>query len=370
MTPRTRFIVIVAAAVAALGIAGAVVWNVQRDARTPLVAVQAYIDAIEDGDATTANRLVDPATYSGYLGEATGATVTPDAGPADDTIALDPELLTDAVLDARVGLPIFRTLELDYGTEMLPPVGESVEVEVSYDLEDATHRTTLLVEHTGDDWLGMPQWSISTPLLVPVIVETNEIGAGPMTLGAESSRDLAASGPRVNGAPQHATLLYPGTYFLGGAATDYLLSAGTRLNVGHGALVDVFDTDLGPAVSTQLYYSLNVKLVEELEAALPAYLERCTTGAPADDCPTAIRTREDFATDFAVSIVPRLDTVVSYQVDWQDGVPTEPSLRASWKNGRVDYTRSDGERDDDTLRVYAWITIDGPDATIEFRSEL
>ncbi len=372
MSPRrVRILVIVAAAVAVLGIAAVVAWNVARDARTPLAAAQAYVDAIQAGDASIANTLVDPAGYSGHLGDSTGSGLRGDDGPADDTLVLDPSLLTDEVLAARVGLPDFGPVSLDYGADALPPIGESVEVSVEYSLERSTNRTTLLVEHTSDDWLGMPQWTVTTPLLVPLVVETNEIGAGPATLGADSPTPVAVSGPRVNGAPQHAALVYPGTYFIGGAETDYLVPATQRVDVGHATLVDVFDTDLGPAVSTQVYYSAGVRLVEELESLLPAYLERCTTVSPSDgDCPTAISARADSATDFAIEIEPSLDTVTSYQVEWIDGAPAEPSFRATWHTGRVGYTTEDGMRDDDTLRIYAAITIDGAEATIEFRPEL
>jgi len=201
----------------------------------------------------------------------------------------------------------------------------------------------------------------------------NEVGTGPAVLGpAEThSASIPVSGPAGSGAAQHASLLYPGTYFLGGAANEYLTAGGLRLNVGHDTVESVTGSSIDAAQTTALTYSPTPELLADLEEGLDAYLERCTGSGPFDDdCPESIRLREDLASDFTVTYTPGLSTIGSHQVEWIDGLPSEPTLRAAWSSGQVEYTTSDGDVDYDPLRVFAWISIADGSGSIEFRTQL
>ncbi|QJU55671.1 hypothetical protein SCB71_01145 [Herbiconiux sp. KACC 21604] len=249
-------------------------------------------------------------------------------------------------------------------------VGDMVDIDAQYSVAGVDSRATLRVERLADTWYGFPRWRVIDPLLVPLRVETNlpEIGAATI-----ASAPVDVSGPRIDDAPQRATLLYPGVYTLAAAQSEFVTADDLELIVAGGTAVSSSSDVFGDAVDGALLYSATEALETQVTEEAEAFIASCFASLPevGENCPTSLRLRADFARDVAVSELPALEGIATYQVDYVDGVAAEPPLRATFTPGRFSYTADDtGDVDTTRFSLFAWISPTADDVIIEFRSGL
>lgn len=348
-----------------------VVYSAIRVTIHPEDTVRDYLDLLAAGDTQAAAAMVDPADYTAYDEYSddglTAPVVSNDAArTVEDDIVLDTALIEAAAAAASERLVIDDLREDDDGYHLA--VGDRLDVDVRYSVADVDSRATLRVERLPDTWYGFPQWRVVDPLLVPLRVETNLPELGPAAIGSAA---VAVSGPRLDGAPQRVTLLYPGTYTVTAATNQFVTADDQEVTVTGGSAVSSYSDDLGETVDSGLLYSATQALQDRVTEEAQAFVDSCFATLPAlgPECPTALVLRADFAQQAVISDYPALEGIATYSVEYADGVAAEPPLRATFTPGRFSYT-SDGSFDTSRFSIYAWISPSADDVTIEFRSGL
>lgn len=352
----------------------AVAWVVYSGIRVtvkPEDTVRDYLDLLASGDAAAASALVDPSSYTAYdeySGEGLDAPVVTSGAPATaaDDVVLDTATIDAAAAGSSEHLVVGELRADDDGYHLA--VGDRLDVDVRYTVADVDGRTTLRVERLPDTWYGFPEWRVVDPLLVPLRVETNLPEIGPASI---ASARIDVSGPRLDGASQRATMLYPGVYTLRATANEYLSADDQEVIVAEGNVTGSSSDDLGEVVDSAVVYRATDALEERVSAEAEAFVTSCFAALPevGPECPTSLRLRADFAQDIAISDLPMLDGIATYSVDYAGGVASEPPLRATFSPGRFTST-ADGFLDTTRFSLYAWISPTKDDVTIEFRSGL
>ncbi|WP_368497678.1 hypothetical protein [Herbiconiux sp. A18JL235] len=354
-----------------LAVAAWIVYSSIRATVRPEDSVRDYLDLLAAGDFAAASAAVDPATYTAYDeydGETLEAPVvaTGSARGGGDDIVLDPGAIDEAAAASRDRLVVGELRADDDGAQLAP--GDALDVDVQYTVAGVDSSTTLRVERLADTWYGFPQWRVVDPLLVPLRVETNLPDLGPAAI---ASVPVDVSGPRIDGAPQRVTVLYPGAYTVTPVQSEYVAADDLEVTVAGGTAVSSYSDTIGDAASAVLLYSATEALETTVATKAEAFVGSCFGSLPAvgENCPTSLRLRADFAQNVAISEPPTLDGIATYQVDYVDGEATEPPLRATFTAGRFSYS-SDGDTDTTRFSLFAWITPTADDVTIEFRSGL
>ncbi|GGI38016.1 hypothetical protein GCM10010988_16870 [Cnuibacter physcomitrellae] len=396
MTSRRRLVVgLSLGVVLVLAATAAIVWAALRTRGGPVEAVRDYVELIAAGDAVGASQLVDPAQYTGYDGESTPAPPpTVSAGAevtASDDLVLDRDMMAVVAGQASQRIEV-ADVALDYGDSPDVPVGETVDVGVTYLLRGVSTTAVLRAERMDDTWFGFTQWRVVDPLLVPLVVQSNTPELGPAEIRDDEDRhdrgassdagsahpavrvpaEIDLSGPDAEGASQRATLLYPGVYRIGGTTSTYLTAAPKTVVLAGAATTSTTSEAFGDVVSTSLWFEPTQALSDRISEEATEFVAACFAAMPSPpaDCPGELRARSGFATDVVLNDAPVLDDITSYQTEHVDGVATEPAVRATFTTGRFDFTSDDGGRDDAIFFLYAWVHPEGDDVTIEFRPSL
>lgn len=344
--PKRRWWVLAlgAAVLAAGAITGSVVVS-GRNQDAPVEAVRAYVDAIARGDARTANDLADPRTF--------GAGV-------------DPDLLTDEVLGSATQRITVEEVDLAYDADLDADV---VDVEVAYTLGPDRSVVTLRAKRAGTTAGVLHEWRVLDPLLVPVLVQTNEPALETARFGAGT---VPLSGPEYGGFPQHRFFVYPGVYEVRGHESRYLEAAPETVvaaNRDYGAR----PTDSADyAVLVAVIHKAGKELTDILTGRLADYVTGCVAAVPKApaNCPETIRLSAYRLASARLDRQPVIESIENYQVDYQ-GERTEPSLRMIARNGRFSYTDTDGSTGTEDFLAYARIVVTpDDDLTITFTTVL
>lgn len=197
-------------------------------------AVLAYLTAISEGDATTANALVDPGV--------------------DEASAT---LLTDEALRGAVARP--SAIVVDPETRTSYDEDESVTVSASYEIAGQRIDLQVDVERSADD-TGTVAWRLVTPLVGEIDVRS--YGARSATVAGVP----VTLEPDADGVGRAVLPAYPGVYRLAGPDSAYASSVPIDVSVS------------GDPDGTS-----GALLVEDTAPALPAELDRLLT-ATADEC--------------------------------------------------------------------------------------
>ncbi|MCS5497843.1 hypothetical protein NY547_11405 [Cnuibacter physcomitrellae] len=349
-----------------------IVYSAIRITVEPEDTVREYLDLLASGDAAAASTTVDPTSYTAYdeySGEGLDTPVVTSGAPVTsaDDIVLDAATIEAAAAGSSGHLVVGDLRADDDGYHLA--VGDRLDVDVEYTVADVDSRATLRVERLPDTWYGFPQWRVVDPLLVPMRLETNLPELGAASIG---SAPIDVSGPRLDGAPQRATLLYPGVYTIQPAASEFVVADDQEVTVAEGNVVGSSSDELGEVVDSAVVYTATDALEARVSSEAEAFVTACFASLPevGPECPTSLRLRADFAQDIAISDLPILEGITTYSVDYAGGAPTEPPLRATFTPGRFTYT-ADGLPDTTRFSLYAWISPTSyDDVAIEFRSGL
>ncbi|OCG74730.1 hypothetical protein [Microbacterium sediminis] len=229
-------------AVAVIGIGGAVAVSIVNAGRGPAAVAQEYVELIAAGQA-----------------EAAGAAVDPNVPSADRAF------LTDEVLGSATSTISDVRVEGGEGS------GDVRGVTVTYRLDGVDQTASLDVERTGNEWLVLENWRVTTPLVVEAQVGTD--GTGGATIGGvEVPIDDEFFGTGT-------VYLYPGVYEVEPAASDFFAADPATL-----LATSEPSGDAGYAV---LDFRPTDALETEAEAQVAALLDECAAqgiGRP-DDCP-------------------------------------------------------------------------------------
>jgi hypothetical protein len=253
----------------------------EHNAAAPVEAVKTYVDAIARGDATTANDLVDPKTFT------------------DD---IDAELLTDEMLDSadeRINI-----LEVTRGNTS----GETAEITVKFRLmaekfpdaaeekdtrnlprEAIDDSVTLRVTRTDTNLFGFETWEVRDPFLVPVTIMAGGAPAETGTFGSESVpvNDLGAQKE-----PQRV-FVYPALYPLRGPDFSQHLEQWPGRQ-----FLEPFDgsrptEDSGPSPAA-LIYTPTDKFRGTVSAKIAEHVKTCLTASPfPPTCPSTLEGSEN-----------------------------------------------------------------------------
>ncbi|PWD51735.1 hypothetical protein C8046_14840 [Serinibacter arcticus] len=295
---RRRIALAAVAGAVALGlVAGAVLWSRERAARTPEAAVLAYAQLVADGDVEAATALVPvPGTP---IEEAT-AELVPETGRT----YVDPALLSDAFYaQARSGLDEIAVAPTPATTDAV--AGDTVEVELRYEVDGRRAGTLLRVERRADTLLGLPDWRVVDSLAVPLAVELSDPLGRTVTIAGVP----VASGQTVDGGSVMVAL-YPGTY-------EAVLPPGPNLD---GVTETVRIAGPGNAaragattpVRTVVPAIVAPELFARLADALQHALDTCTTapvGNVAVACPAVLTSALDAGSTVEASAVPTVSGV-------------------------------------------------------------
>ncbi|CAG7843997.1 hypothetical protein USB125703_00215 [Pseudoclavibacter triregionum] len=156
---RKRKVILALSAIGAallLIVGGIVVVNVMNGQRSPEAAVRQYVQAIADGDAESANHMVDPNIPS----EARGY------------------LTNDMLASATERIEIVSVKEADKGS------GDQRAVTVEYRLGGVAYSATVNVERGSKEYGLLDTWRILTPLVGTGHIASNV--PGPVTVGSSS----------------------------------------------------------------------------------------------------------------------------------------------------------------------------------------
>ncbi|GMA30189.1 hypothetical protein [Litorihabitans aurantiacus] len=283
---RTRVIATAGALVVLAAATGGLLWTQERERRTPEAAVAEYVGLVERGEVEAATALVpvpgtpladadadDTPTPTGPTTGSTPITVTVDA-PAQ---VLDPALLTDAVYAAGGGIADVEVVSLERaGT---PPVGGVVEVEVSYLVSDVPSTAVLRVERRPDSFPGLPSYRVLDSLARPAVVDIFDTDLG--TASIDGVPVLTSGSPGV-GAPQLATMLYPGLYEVAFDGGSHLSASPADLRVGSGRT-----SERDAVVRVDLQVTPTQTAQDAATEAANAFLAACAdrTVPPSPSCP-------------------------------------------------------------------------------------
>lgn len=250
----------------------------ERNAAAPVEAVKTYVDAIARGDATTANELVDPKTF---------------------TENIDLELLTDEMLasaEERI-----TVLEVTRGDSS----GETVDVTVKFrimaekfpdDSEESDTRNlpreaiddsvTLRATRTDTNLLGFETWEVRDPFLVPVTIMA---GGAPAETGKFGSESVPLNDLRAQKEP-HRVFVYPALYPLRGPDLSRHLEQwpGRQFLEPFDGNRPTEDSEPSPAA---LIYTPTDEFRDTVSAKIAEHVRTCLTASPFP--PTCPSTLED-----------------------------------------------------------------------------
>ena len=341
---RAKISALVLAVLLVVGVTGGIlVTNHNVDA--PVDAVREYVEAIARGDATTANRLVDP------------------AGFAD---GVDPDLLTDEVLRSAKQRIEIEDVNLYFDADLSADV---VGVQVEYDLGQNRGATVVLrAKRAGTTAAVLHDWRVIDPLLVPVSLGANEPRVDTARFGAAT----VPVGGMGSGWPQRRFFVYPGVYALRGRDSRYVTAEPKDVVATSTGYDERPANTGGQVVESWLAYRATPELLRAVDSKLTPHLTACFAAVPnvPRDCPAELRLDADYANGARLGRRPVIASIEAYQVDYA-GERTEPALRMRAENGRYTYTGADGEPYNTEFTVYARIVVTPEDdLTVTFTSAL
>ncbi|GAB3432003.1 hypothetical protein GCM10027436_06650 [Actinophytocola sediminis] len=268
----------------------------EDNAAAPVEAVRAYMDAIARGDASTANDLVDPKTF---------------------TEDVDLAMLTDEMLesaDERI-----TVLEVTRGDGS----GETVEVTVKFRImaetfqdapeEDARNlpreavddSVTLRATRTDTSLFGFETWEVRDPFLVPVTIMAGGAPAETGVFGSESV-PLTDLGARQEPDP---VFVYPALYPLRGPDLSRHLEQWPGRQ-----FLEPFDgerpaEDSAPT-PVALVYTPTDEFRDTVSAKLAEHVNTCLTASPfPPNCPSTLENTG--TTTVRVTKKPTLDDLMA-----------------------------------------------------------
>jgi hypothetical protein len=324
-------------ALAVLVVAGVVGGYVvtKLDEHAALAAVRGYVDAIARGDASAANATVDPARFGS---------------------GVDPALLTDELLGSAKDHITVEDLHLGPDADLSADI---VDVLVDYRLGKVPATASLRVRRADTTAGVLHDWRVIDPLLVPVLIETNEPSTATATLGTAA---VPVSGPDATGWPQRRFFVYPAVYELHGHDSRYL-TATRHLVVAttYGRYERPANTD-GQPVHLLLYYRATPELADAVNQKVRSHVTACFAAVPKvpRDCPADLADYSDYVTGIRLERQPRVVSIVSFQVEYRGVRATVPSLNFFAENGAFSYT-AEGGRGQATFDISGGIVVSPDD---------
>lgn len=336
----------------------------ERDRRTPEAAVLEYVQLIESGDVEAATDLVP------VLGYPSDPELEESAGPVvDDTdrrppvVPLErlenPALLTNTFYADNPGITdvtVERAEEAGGRADDLK-VGESVDITVSYAVDDTAADAVLRVEREPDSILGLPVWRVEDALTVPLVVTLPDGGLG--SVYVDGTR-VAVSSER--GVPLYSSMVYPGTYTVSFDGGSYLAAGDLERRVATPPPgVDPSTAYTAASLSVVPTSAANDAILQEVMS----FLGRCGTVAEGLDlCPEPYRSGRatgDVAT-VSLSEGPSTFGVYSY---WT-GEETVQMISGSME-GTVTFPGEDGPVTEPFVLMYDF-AIDDVEPRAQIRS--
>lgn len=268
----------------------------EDNAAAPVEAVKTYVDAIARGDATTANDLVDPKTF---------------------TEDIDLALLTDEMLDSadeRITI-----LEVTRGDES----GETVEVTVKFRImaetfQDAPEEdtrnlpreavddsVTLRATRTDTSLFGFETWEVRDPFLVPVTIMA---GGAPAETGVFGSESVPMNDLGAQQEPDRV-FVYPALYPLRGPDLSRHLEQwpGRQFLEPFDGNRPTEDSEPSPA---GLIYTPTDEFRDTVSAKLAENVNTCLTASPfPPTCPSTLESSGN--TTVRVTKKPTLDDLLA-----------------------------------------------------------
>lgn len=291
-------------AVAVIGIGGAIAVSIVNAGRGPVAVAQEYVELIASGQA-----------------EAAGAAVDPNVPSAERAF------LTDEVLGSATSTISDVRVEGGEGG------GDVRGVTVTYRLDGVDQTAYLDVERTGNEWLVLENWRVTTPLVVEAQIGA-EGGSGAVIGGVEVPMEDEYYGTGT-------VYLYPGVYEVEPAASDFftadpvtLLATSEPSGESGYAVLDYRPTDA---------------LQSEVEARVADLIDACAAegiGRP-DDCPLyAYVYPADTPVTWEISSYPTVtvsDDGSSYTAE--EGAATIAYMEEDWLSGEQEEVTEEIEID-------------------------
>ncbi|TGO05583.1 hypothetical protein [Serinibacter arcticus] len=258
----------------------------ERERRTPEAAVLDYVQLIESGDVEAATDLVPVLGYPAdpELEESAAPTID-DTDRRPPVVPLErlenPALLTNAFYADNPGITDVTVERAEDQTDD-PGVGESVEVAVSYSVDDGAANAVLRVEREPDSILGLPVWRVEDALTVPLVVTLPDGGLGSAYVGGTR---VAVSGER--GVPLYSSMVYPGVYTVSFDGGSYLAAGDVERRIASPPPgVDPATAYIAASLSVVPTSAANDAILQEVMS----FLGRCgTTAQGLDLCPEPYR---------------------------------------------------------------------------------
>lgn len=287
---------VVALVVAGFVVAGFVVVG-QRDGGSPMAVVLAHVEAVARGDGAAANALLAPGVR-----------------------AVDPALLAGA--SERITV---------VGADQPAGAGtETAEVEVRYALGGTESTAVVAVRRTGTTLGLLDEWRVTGPLLVPVLVGSNDPN---LTTARFGSATVPVGGPGIGDYPLRRFFAYPGGYPLRGHESRYLAAPEQSVRVSHRDAGDL-PRGAGRAVTADLVYAATPALTAALTDRIADHLTACVAGLPElpPGCPHELYRVADPAS-LRVVRPPVTATVVHERVRFDPDGSRPPNLRFTATGG-------------------------------------
>lgn len=269
----------------------------EHNAAAPADAVEAYVDAIARGDASTANDLVDPTAFARDV---------------------DLDLLTDKMLgsaDERI-----TVLDITKGKQS----GETVEVTVDFriraetfpnevkdpDIENLPRKAvddsvTLRAMRAETDLFGFETWRVLDPFLVPMSLM---VGGAPVDEGTFGSESVSLHDLGIRREPP-PVFVYPALYPLGGPDVS------RHLEQHQGRqFLNRFDGkrptgDSKPSTG-MLIYTPTEELRDTVSARIAEHVKHCRTASTfPPNCPAALESSG--GTTVRITRKPALDELLA-----------------------------------------------------------
>ncbi len=316
-------LITVGSVVAACAVLGAVYAVLNNTVFNPTHSVEAYIQAISDGDFDKASRLVDPG-----VSDVQGKLLTDTAGKDI------PSNLSGSVArirDARV-------------QGMSDESNGSKRATISYTLDGSKETTSVQIAHDGQTALIFPKWKVSTPLIKKITV-SSQSGSSTYIVNGISLTEKNAAGKSNGGL---AFYVYPGKYSVAVPTSKYLTSSPTSVTDGE---------------STEVSVKFSSALQNELAKEMRRELDACVAQAAAVPKNCAFDLNADVDTDnsnasyrnwkWSVKSYPTIQQLGFGNSDDSDGSESSSSSTGSFKyeNGEADLSYDDkwslGEDDSD-----------------------
>lgn len=339
---RRRFFVV--AGVTTLLAVAVIGWSMERARHDPEAVVSDYVELIAVGQAEAASDVVDPQRYFDH----------PEATEA----ILEPALLTDEVMSAAL-VPI-EDVQVDAGASHLiddVSVGQTLDVEVTYTLADQRWRVALRVERIADSWFVREEWRLIDPFVAPVVVEST---IPSIVEGLIAGFPITTSGLATADFPQRATLMYPGRYEVTSTESAFVRAEPAPVDVirGHEPIHTTLSFEATPA--------LHDRLAEEI----PAVVDECLEAGPdlGWECPSGLRWAQAFGSRVWIETYPEIESITTYGVD-NEQENLDPALWMTAR-GQAGYIDEDGNTRDQSLLLYASITPEEDEVTIEYQPTL